>query len=123
MPRRTESAVADGEFTLVLEERRAVSIPLPSYARGGLVAGSSGTGKSTTVRRIAEVLCRQSVPVLVTAGSKEVECLARKPGGGADEPGGRFQRFAIIASSPVGAEVTLPVVLWDMSGQAGHPVR
>jgi len=91
---------------------------LPAMAnRHGLVAGATGTGKTVTLRVIAERLSRIGVPVFLADVKGDLSGMAR-PG----TPNPRLQARAEqlgVALEPAAA----PVVFWDVFGEQGHPMR
>jgi hypothetical protein len=91
---------------------------LPAMAnRHGLVAGATGTGKTVTLRVIAERLSGIGVPVFLADVKGDLSGMAR-PG----TPNPRLQARAEqlgVALEPAPA----PVVFWDVFGEQGHPMR
>ena len=101
--------VAKGEEILSL---------LPGMAnRHGLVAGATGTGKTVTLRVLAERLSRIGVPVFLAdvKGDLSGMALAAEP----DEK--MLERVKRLGTTldPAGT----PVVFWDVFGEQGHPLR
>ena len=101
--------IAKGEEVLSL---------LPGMAnRHGLVAGATGTGKTVTLRVMAERLSRAGVPVFLAdvKGDLSGMALAAEP----DEK--MLERVKRLGATlePAGA----PVVFWDVFGEQGHPLR
>jgi len=91
---------------------------LPGLAnRHGLVAGATGTGKTVTLRVVAEGFSRLGVPVFLADVKGDLSGLAR-PGG--DDP--KVQARAKELGVPVQGE-GYPVVFLDVFGEAGHPLR
>ncbi|MEI6223282.1 MAG: helicase HerA-like domain-containing protein [Deltaproteobacteria bacterium] len=91
---------------------------LPGMAnRHGLVAGATGTGKTVTLRVLAERLSRAGVPVFLAdvKGDLSGMALAAEP----DEK--MLERVKRLGATlePSGA----PVVFWDVFGEQGHPLR
>lgn len=90
---------------------------LPMANRHGLIAGATGTGKTSTLRVLAEGFSRAGVPVFVADIKGDVAGLAK-----AGEPKGfiteRAQKLGIDWAGE-GA----PVVFWDLFGEQGHPLR
>ena len=92
---------------------------LPKMAnRHGLIAGATGTGKTVTLRVLAEAFSRIGVPVFMADVKGDLSGLI-KPGG--DKPKVvervetlKLQDFQFRA---------YPVVFWDVDGVQGHPVR
>jgi DNA helicase HerA-like ATPase len=91
---------------------------LPHMAnRHGLVAGATGTGKTVTLRVLAEGLSRMGVPVFLADVKGDLSGLAR-PGG--DHP--KVVERARTLGIPFAAEAA-PVLFLDPYGEAGHPLR
>ena len=92
---------------------------LPKYGnRHGLVAGATGTGKTVSLMVLAEGFSRLGVPVFMADVKGDVAGLAM-----AGTPSDRIaQRVAEIGMPDHRFEAS-PVVLWDLFGKAGHPVR
>src|SRR5688500_6167161 len=91
----------------------------PEYGnRHGLVAGATGTGKTVTLMTLAEGFSRIGVPVFMADVKGDVAGLAM-----AGAPSERIaQRVAEIGLTDHRFEAS-PVVLWDLFGKSGHPVR
>ena len=91
---------------------------LPGLAnRHGLVAGATGTGKTVTLRVVAEGFSRLGVPVFLADVKGDLSGLAR-PGG--DDP--KVQARAKELGVSLQGE-GYPVVFLDVFGEAGHPLR
>ncbi len=92
---------------------------LPHMAnRHGLVSGATGTGKTVTLRVMAEQFSRIGVPVVMADVKGDLSGLAQS-GGEHPKITERVQRlrltdFAFVAS---------PVTFWDVFGEQGHPLR
>lgn len=92
---------------------------LPRMAnRHGLIAGATGTGKTVTLRVLAEHFSRIGVPVFMADVKGDLSGLAYE---GGDHPKvlERVDVLALTAFAPKG----FPVVFWDLFGEQGHPVR
>jgi DNA helicase HerA-like ATPase len=81
------------------------------------VAGATGTGKTVTLRVLAERLSRIGVPVFLAdvKGDLSGMALAAEPDEKMLE---RVKRLGVTLE-PAGA----PVVFWDVYGEQGHPMR
>ncbi|MFV0416915.1 MAG: helicase HerA-like domain-containing protein [Chthoniobacterales bacterium] len=86
--------------------------------RHGLVAGATGTGKSVTLRVLAEHFSRIGVPTFLADVKGDLGGIARPatPNKHIDE---RVDKLSLTDYSPEG----FPVVFWDVFGEGGHPVR
>lgn len=92
---------------------------LPQMAnRHGLIAGATGTGKTVSLRVIAESFSRIGVPVFMADVKGDLSGIARA---GQDAPKIReridklgLKEFEFAA---------FPTVFWDLFGEQGHPVR
>jgi DNA helicase HerA-like ATPase len=87
--------------------------------RHGLIAGATGTGKSVTLRVLAEGFSRLGVPVFLADVKGDLASMAFPA---TDEQGKLRERAASLGISgyePRACSVTF----WDVLGQQGHPVR
>ena len=91
---------------------------LPQMAnRHGLVAGATGTGKTITLRVLAENFSAIGVPVFLADVKGDL--------GGLAKPGATHPKVRERAAQ-LGLEITpngFPVTFWDVFGKTGHPVR
>ncbi|GEJ57021.1 helicase HerA-like domain-containing protein [Anaeromyxobacter diazotrophicus] len=86
--------------------------------RHGLVAGATGTGKTVTLRVLAEGLSRLGVPVFMADVKGDLSGLAR-PGADAPPVSERVKKLGLSDFAYQAA----PVAFWDVFGKQGHPVR
>lgn len=92
---------------------------LPAMAnRHGLIAGATGTGKTTTLRVLAENFSAIGVPVFLADIKGDLSGIA-KAGGDSPKAIERAQQLGLSGIPPEG----YPVAFWDAYGQSGHPVR
>src|SRR5690606_9894422 len=92
---------------------------LPQYGnRHGLVAGATGTGKTVTLMTLAEGFSRIGVPVFMADVKGDVAGLA--VAGTVNDK--LRERAGTIGVDGYSAEAS-PVVVWDLYGELGHPVR
>ncbi|MGH1401017.1 MAG: helicase HerA-like domain-containing protein [Acinetobacter tandoii] len=86
--------------------------------RHGLIAGATGTGKTVTLKVLAESFSRIGVPVFLADAKGDVSSLAQA---GSSNP--KFDeriKSLGIDSIPFAAS---PVMFWDLFGEQGHPIR
>ncbi|WP_294395399.1 helicase HerA-like domain-containing protein [uncultured Sphingomonas sp.] len=98
------------------------SLDLGRANRHGLIAGATGTGKTVTLQGIAEGFSAAGVPVFVADVKGDLAGLgmAGSPIAATDAP---FRARAAELGLTDWAYRDTPVILWDLFGQAGHPVR
>lgn len=82
-------------FYLGQAGEKAVNVELSMCNRHGLIAGASGTGKTTTMKAVAGQFSAAGVPVFFCDVKGDLDCCA----------------------------VNYPVRFWDIFGKKGHPVR
>ena len=86
--------------------------------RHGLVAGATGTGKTVTLQVMAEALSAIGVPVFAADVKGDLSGISQ-PGKSSPKFDARVQAMELGPMEFAGC----PVVLWDVFGQEGHPVR
>jgi DNA helicase HerA-like ATPase len=101
--------VAKGDTPLQLE--------LSLANRHGLVAGATGTGKSVTLRVLAEGFSAAGVPVFLADVKGDMAGIAEPTEGGAKYEA-QVKRTGIAPTAR-----GMPAILWDLFGEQGHPVR
>ena len=85
--------------------------------RHGLIAGATGTGKTVTLQVLAEGLSRAGVSVFAADIKGDLSGVAAT---------GEAKPAFIERAKQVGFDYEpdhFPVVLWDLFGEQGHPVR
>ena len=86
--------------------------------RHGLIAGATGTGKTVTLKVLAESFSRLGVPVFLADAKGDVSSLAKA---GSSNP--KFdERLKNLQLAPIPFAAS-PVMFWDLFGQQGHPIR
>ena len=102
--------VAKGESVISLLPRMA--------NRHGLIAGATGTGKTVSLRVLAEQFSDIGVPVFLADVKGDLATISR--------PGGDNPKIAERVAE-LGLEdfkfTAFPVVFWDVFGEKGHPLR
>jgi uncharacterized protein len=86
--------------------------------RHGLIAGATGTGKTVTLRVIAEGLSANGVPVFMADVKGDLAGLSQ-PGVLTEKLSERLALLGIENWTPQ----AFPVVFWDVFGEQGHPIR
>src|SRR5512143_363000 len=102
----------------IAKGKEEVSILTRMANRHGLIAGATGTGKTVTLRVIAEQFSRIGVPIFMADIKGDLSGIAR-PGG--DKPA--FTERAKQLGLADFAFEGFPTEFWDVFGQQGHPVR
>ena len=94
---------------------------LPEMAnRHGMIAGATGTGKTITLKVMAESFSDLGVPVFLADVKGDLSGCC-KPGEMTDKIAARLTGIGI---APEGFEMRrYPVRFWDVYGEGGHPVR
>ena len=95
-----------------------VLLDLGMVTRHGLIAGATGTGKTVTLRVLAEGLSAHGVPVLLADVKGDLSGFAM-PGGDHPRVRERVGRLGLRDFVPMAC----PVVPWDVFGRRGHPMR
>jgi hypothetical protein len=92
---------------------------LPKMAnRHGLIAGATGTGKTVTLRVLAEQFSRLGVPVFMADVKGDLSGMTRIGGDHAKV----VERANAMGLADFAWEA-FPVLFWDLFGEQGHPVR
>lgn len=109
----------DNQIYIGLADEGRVTMPLNMANRHGLVAGASGTGKTITMKVMAESFSDAGVPVFLCDAKGDVSGLCA-PGKQNDGMEKRIDKFGIRGSFTYKG---YPVTFWDIYQQGGHPVR
>lgn len=92
---------------------------LPQMAnRHGLIAGATGTGKTVSLKVLAEGFSAMGVPVFLADVKGDLSGMVR-PGEHSDSLAQRLAECGV----PSFQYQAFPTVFWDVYGQQGHPVR
>ncbi len=110
---------SDGIYLGLGEDGGRVHLPLSMANRHGLIAGASGTGKTITMKVMAESFSDAGVPVFLCDVKGDVSglCQAGEQNEGMEK---RIDKFGLRDSF---AYRGYPVTFWDIYQEAGHPVR
>lgn len=86
--------------------------------RHGLIAGATGTGKSVTLRVMAESFSKLGIPVFMADVKGDLAGICQA-GGDNPKVAERAQQFGFGDF----AYTAFPVMFWDVFGEQGHPLR
>ena len=101
---------------------RPQQLELSRANRHGLIAGATGTGKTVTLQGLIEGFSDAGVPTFVAdvKGDLAGLAMAGSPTSKTHEP---FAARAIEVGMQAWRYREVPVQLWDLFGEQGHPVR
>ncbi|MBJ9986226.1 DUF853 family protein [Acinetobacter sp. S40] len=86
--------------------------------RHGLIAGATGTGKTVTLKVMAESFSRIGVPVFLADAKGDVSSIAKA---GSNSP--KFdERIKSLGIDSI-AFAASSTIFWDLFGEQGHPIR
>lgn len=107
------------QFYLGLSDGQRVNMALNMANRHGLIAGASGTGKTITMKVMAESFSDAGVPVFLCDVKGDVSGLAMAgvPSSGMEK---RINKFGLQDSFRY---TSYPTTFWDIYQSAGHPIR
>lgn len=97
---------------------KPVNLLLKQANRHGLIAGASGTGKTVTLKVLAEGFSKAGVPVFMANVKGDITGMC-EPGNNSEDMQKRIEKFGIEGFTYEGC----PMRLWDMTGGTGAPVR
>ena len=104
---------------LIARTRELTLNLLPALAnRHGLITGATGTGKTVTLQKLAESFSAIGVPVFMADVKGDLSGIA-KAGVSSEKLQARLDNIGVTDWQPQDN----PVVLWDIFGEQGHPVR
>jgi len=105
---------------LVAKAEKAPILFSPRMAnRHGLIAGATGTGKTVTLKMLAENFSALGVPVFMADVKGDLSGLAAKPAQVDPRIEARVRELQIPNYQPTG----FPVTFWDVYAESGHPIR
>ena len=103
---------------LIGRGKSELKLLLPLANRHGLIAGATGTGKTVTLRVMAEGFSAQGVPVFMADVKGDLAGMAQ-PGAPNPKLEARARELGLTGF----AYAETPVVFWDVFGEQGHPIR
>lgn len=86
--------------------------------RHGLIAGATGTGKTVTLRVLAEAFSQAGVPVFMADVKGDLAGISQ-PG----EKSSKIEERIALCELEDWSPSAFPVTFWDVFGAQGHPVR
>ena len=113
--------IKDGKIWVANNEKGEPIYIVPKMAnRHGLVAGATGTGKTVTLKVMAETFSDMGVPVFMADVKGDVAGIAN-PGADSEDMQKRIERFGLAEA---GFEYRgYPVTFWDIYGKKGIQLR
>ena len=109
----------NGKIYLGLSGKDRVELPLSMCNRHGLIAGATGTGKTITMKVLAESLSDAGVPVFLCDVKGDVAGICT-PGADSEDMQKRIERFGLTGKF---AYQGYPTTFWDIYQTGGHAVR
>jgi DNA helicase HerA-like ATPase len=107
------------DHVILLAKGATDIVLLPQMAnRHGLISGATGTGKTITLRVLAEQFSKLGVPVFLTDVKGDLTGLAM-PGENHPHVIDRVRQLVLTGYQPE----SFPVVFWDLFAEQGHPMR
>jgi uncharacterized protein len=92
---------------------------LPALAnRHGLITGATGTGKTISLQTLAERFSQIGVPVFMADVKGDLTGISQ-----AGQLPDKVAKIVAERGLPAPTPAACPTTLWDVFGQAGHPVR
>ena len=92
---------------------------LPDKAnRHGLITGATGTGKTVTLQKMAEMFSSIGVPVFVADVKGDLSGIACEAAP-SEKLSARLEKIGVTDWQPTNS----PVEMWDVFGQKGQPIR
>lgn len=110
--------IKDEKIVIAYDDKEPVYFYPNMGNRHGLIAGATGTGKTTTVRVLAESFSKIGVPVFVADVKGDLSGLAQK-----GELKSWMQNKAESLNIEDYCPQAFPAIFWDLFGEKGHPVR
>lgn len=96
-----------------------ICINLAMANRHGLIAGATGTGKTITLKVLAESFSDAGIPVFLADAKGDLAGMCQ-PGEDTENMQKRIMKFGM---QDIWSYHAYPTVFWDVYGQQGHPLR
>lgn len=110
--------ILDGKLWIGTADQHPVCLEPKMANRHGLIAGATGTGKTVTLKVMAEGFSALGVPVFVSDIKGDLSGMIRM-GENTDAIASRLIATGVDQFS----FATFPTEFWDVYGEQGHPVR
>ena len=109
----------NGRIYMGLSGEERVELPLSMCNRHGLIAGASGTGKTISMKVMAESFSDAGVPVFLCDVKGDVAGICA-PGAESDDMRERIEKFGLTDTFSFKG---YPTTFWDIYQTGGHAVR
>ncbi|MBQ9663175.1 MAG: DUF853 family protein [Oscillospiraceae bacterium] len=109
----------DGKIYLAKAEDKELFLRPEMANRHGLIAGATGTGKTVTMKVMAESFSDMGVPVFLADVKGDLSGMCM-PGVDSENMQERISRFGLEEDFVYSS---FPTRFWDIFGENGHPVR
>ncbi|MGT2933282.1 helicase HerA-like domain-containing protein [Streptococcus catagoni] len=106
------------ETIRIAKGEKTIDMPLGMLNRHGLIAGATGTGKTVTLKVLAEQLSLSGIPVFLADIKGDLSNLA-KAGQVSEKLKARLEKLAISDYKPQ----AFPIRLWDVFAKQGQALR
>ena len=103
---------------IIAKGKDFINLNLNMLNRHGIITGATGTGKTITLKVIAETLSKAGIPTIITDVKGDLSGCAR-PGVDSEALQKRFKKLGIENFE----FSRFPVRFWDVFGEVGHPIR
>lgn len=110
----------NGNIFLAKDEEDKLFLLSNKANRHGLIAGATGTGKTITLKVMAESFSDAGVPVFMADVKGDLSAMCR-PGVESEDMKVRIERFGLAECGF--SYRSYPVEYWDLFGQSGLPLR
>jgi DNA helicase HerA-like ATPase len=108
----------ESTLTLAKNDELELALLLSRANRHGCVTGATGTGKTVTLERLAEMFSRNGVPVFLADVKGDLSGIAA-----AGAPNPKLTQRLTQLGLPEPEWESCPAMLWDIWGESGHPLR
>jgi DNA helicase HerA-like ATPase len=108
-----------GEVLLgVANDSQPIHFLMKMANRHGLIAGATGTGKTVTLRVLAESFSEAGVPVFMADVKGDLAGISQL-----GEKSAKIEERIVLVGDQDWKPTAFPVIFWDVFGSKGHPVR